>query len=152
MNILVIHCVKIVRIRSYSGPYFPAFRLNTELGATIISKQPCWLIVSCHYSYAMYLTHLDTVYQSCHSVYHHFSLLNNIFKKQHFYKQHQAEIDKKSSTKIRQHHEAERFLFEKFYLKNCLFSLFTLLFKNDRKLSKKCAKKTSASVLMRLYD
>ena len=117
-----------------------------------ISKQPCWLIVSCHYSYAMYLTHLDTVYQSCHSVYHHFSLLNNIFKKQHFYKQHQAEIDKKSSTKIRQHHEAERFLFEKFYLKNCLFSLFTLLFKNDRKLSKKCAKKTSASVLMRLCD
>ena len=24
------HCVKSVRIRSYSGPYFPAFRLNTE--------------------------------------------------------------------------------------------------------------------------
>ena len=24
-----IHCVKIVRIWSYSGPYFPAFRLNT---------------------------------------------------------------------------------------------------------------------------
>ena len=24
------HCVKNVRIRSYSGPYFPAFRLNTE--------------------------------------------------------------------------------------------------------------------------
>ena len=25
-----IHCVKSVRIRSYSGPYFPAFGLNTE--------------------------------------------------------------------------------------------------------------------------
>ena len=23
------HCVKCVRIRSYSGPYFPAFGLNT---------------------------------------------------------------------------------------------------------------------------
>ena len=23
------HCVKSVRIRSYSGPHFPAFRLNT---------------------------------------------------------------------------------------------------------------------------
>ena len=35
MNILyeqfiVYHCVKRVRIRSYSGPYFPAFGLNTE--------------------------------------------------------------------------------------------------------------------------
>ena len=25
-----IHCVKSVRIRSYSGPHFPAFGLNTE--------------------------------------------------------------------------------------------------------------------------
>ena len=24
------HCVKCVRIRSFSGPYFPAFRLNIE--------------------------------------------------------------------------------------------------------------------------
>ena len=24
------HCLESVRIRSYSGPYFPAFRLNTE--------------------------------------------------------------------------------------------------------------------------
>ena len=24
------HCVKSVRIRSYSGPYFPAFGLNTK--------------------------------------------------------------------------------------------------------------------------
>ena len=24
------HCVKSVRIRNYSGPYFPAFGLNTE--------------------------------------------------------------------------------------------------------------------------
>ena len=26
----IIHCVKSVRIQSYSGPYFPAFRLNKE--------------------------------------------------------------------------------------------------------------------------
>ena len=25
-----VHCVKSVRIRSYSGPYFPAFGLSTE--------------------------------------------------------------------------------------------------------------------------
>ena len=24
------HCIKSVRIRSYSGPYFPAFGMNTE--------------------------------------------------------------------------------------------------------------------------
>ena len=24
------HCIKIVRVRSYSGPHFPAFGLNTE--------------------------------------------------------------------------------------------------------------------------
>ena len=29
-NIKIKHCVKSVRIRSYSGPYFPAFGLNTE--------------------------------------------------------------------------------------------------------------------------
>ena len=27
----VAHCVKSVRIRSYSGPYFPAFELNTNI-------------------------------------------------------------------------------------------------------------------------
>ena len=25
----MVHCMKSVRIQSYSGPYFPAFRLNT---------------------------------------------------------------------------------------------------------------------------
>ena len=25
------HCLKSVRIRSFSGPYFPAFELNTEI-------------------------------------------------------------------------------------------------------------------------
>ena len=25
-----VHCVKRVRIRSYSGPYFPTFRLDTD--------------------------------------------------------------------------------------------------------------------------
>ena len=29
-NIILNHCVKIVRIRRYSGPYFSAFRLSTE--------------------------------------------------------------------------------------------------------------------------
>ena len=36
-----IHCVKSVRIRSYSGPYFPAFGLNTErysVSLRILSK------------------------------------------------------------------------------------------------------------------
>ena len=27
----LIHCVKYVRIRSFPGPYFPAFGLNTEI-------------------------------------------------------------------------------------------------------------------------
>ena len=27
----IIHCVEIVQIRSYSGPYFPAFGMNTEI-------------------------------------------------------------------------------------------------------------------------
>ena len=30
LNISYVHCVKSVRIRSYSGPYFTAFGLNTE--------------------------------------------------------------------------------------------------------------------------
>ena len=29
-NIWILHCVKSVRIQSFSGPYFPAFGLNTE--------------------------------------------------------------------------------------------------------------------------
>ena len=29
-NAGIIHCVKSVRIRSFSGPHFPAFGLNTE--------------------------------------------------------------------------------------------------------------------------
>ena len=35
------HCLKSVRTRSYSGPYFPAFRLNTEryrVSPRILSK------------------------------------------------------------------------------------------------------------------
>ena len=30
INLDVSHCVKSVRIRSFSGPYFPTFGLNTE--------------------------------------------------------------------------------------------------------------------------
>ena len=32
-----IDCVKSVRIRSYSGPHFPVFALNTEKGITIMN-------------------------------------------------------------------------------------------------------------------
>ena len=32
------HCVKIVSIRSFPGPYFPAFKLNTEICSAIQSK------------------------------------------------------------------------------------------------------------------
>ena len=36
------HCVKSVRIRSYSGPYFPAFRLNAErYGVSIRIQSEC---------------------------------------------------------------------------------------------------------------
>ena len=30
INFLKIHCVKSFRIRGFSGPYIPAFELNTE--------------------------------------------------------------------------------------------------------------------------
>ena len=37
-----IHCVKSVPIRSYSGPYFPAFRLNKErYGTTLHIPSKC---------------------------------------------------------------------------------------------------------------
>ena len=37
-----LHCVKSARIRSYPGPYFPAFRMNTErYGASIRSQYEC---------------------------------------------------------------------------------------------------------------
>ena len=36
------HCVKNVRIRSYSGPYFPAFGLNTErYGVSLRIQSEC---------------------------------------------------------------------------------------------------------------
>ena len=36
------HCVKSVRIRSYSGPYFSAFRLNTEsYGVSLRIQSEC---------------------------------------------------------------------------------------------------------------
>ena len=57
--------------------------------------------------------------------------------KQHFYKQHQAEIVKKNWVKAnKQHPEAEPLLFE-----NYLLSSSTLSSKNNRAYSKKCAKK-----------
>ena len=38
----IIHCVKSVRIRSYSGPHFPAFGLNTErYGVSLHSQSKC---------------------------------------------------------------------------------------------------------------
>ena len=36
------HCVKSVRIRSYSGPHFPAFGLNTErYGVSLRIQSEC---------------------------------------------------------------------------------------------------------------
>ena len=39
---LYLHCEKIVRIRSYSGPYFPAFGLNTERYTVSLRIQSEW--------------------------------------------------------------------------------------------------------------
>ena len=35
---IVSHCVKSVQIRSFSGPYFPAFGMNTEKYSEILSQ------------------------------------------------------------------------------------------------------------------
>ena len=41
------YCVKSVRIRSYSGPYFPAFVLNTEIyGISLRIQSECGKILS----------------------------------------------------------------------------------------------------------
>ena len=41
-DVFLFHCVKCVRIRSYSGPYFPAFRLNTErYGVSLLIQSEC---------------------------------------------------------------------------------------------------------------
>ena len=38
----IFHCVKSVRIRSYSGPHFPAFGLNTErYGVSLCIQSEC---------------------------------------------------------------------------------------------------------------
>ena len=39
---LYLHCEKSVRIRSYSGPYFPAFGLNTERYTVSLRIQSEW--------------------------------------------------------------------------------------------------------------
>ena len=36
-----IHCVRSVRIWSFSGPYFPAFRLNTEIWIFLRTQAEC---------------------------------------------------------------------------------------------------------------
>ena len=36
----ILHCMKSVRIRSFSGPYFPAFGLNTERYGVWTRKTP----------------------------------------------------------------------------------------------------------------
>ena len=56
--------------------------------------------------------------------------------KQHFYKQHQAEIGKKNQAKAKQYPETEILLFE-----NYLLSSSTLSAKSNRSYSKKCGKK-----------
>ena len=36
------HCMKSVQIRSFSGPYFPAFKLNTErYGVSVHGQRFC---------------------------------------------------------------------------------------------------------------
>ena len=41
------HCVKSIRIRSYSGPYFPAFRLNLErYFVSLRIHSECWKILT----------------------------------------------------------------------------------------------------------
>ena len=42
MQIFTIHGVKRVRIRSYSGPHFPAFGLNTERYGVSLRIQAKW--------------------------------------------------------------------------------------------------------------
>ena len=51
------HCVKSVRIRSYSGPYFPAFGLNTdqtnsEYGVFSRSAEHVWATASISFKLA----------------------------------------------------------------------------------------------------
>ena len=42
LTFLVLHCVKSVRIRNYSGPHFPAFGLNTErYGVSLRIQSEC---------------------------------------------------------------------------------------------------------------
>ena len=38
------NCVKSVRIRSFPGPYFPAFGLNTERYGVFLCQSECWKI------------------------------------------------------------------------------------------------------------
>ena len=50
-HIIYIYCVKIVRFRSYSGPYFPAFGLNTErYGVSPCIQSECGKIWTRNYS------------------------------------------------------------------------------------------------------
>ena len=42
LGLWLTHCVKSVRIRSFSGPYFPTFGLNTEkYGVSIRTQSKC---------------------------------------------------------------------------------------------------------------
>ena len=52
------HCVKHVCIRSYSGPYFPAFELNTEIYSVNLRIQSeCWKIRTRKNSVFGYFSH-----------------------------------------------------------------------------------------------
>ena len=53
------HCVKSVRIRSYSGPYFPAFELNTERHEVSLGIQS-----ECGKKWARIIPNMDTFYAS----------------------------------------------------------------------------------------
>ena len=60
------HCVKVVRIRSYSGPYFPAFGLNTKrYGASLCIHTECGKIrtrvtPNTDTFHAMYFLYIET--------------------------------------------------------------------------------------------
>ena len=54
------HCVKSVRIRSYSGPHFPAFGLNTERYSVSLRIQS-----ECGKMRTRITPNTDTVYAVC---------------------------------------------------------------------------------------
>ena len=56
------HCVRSVQIRSFSGPYFLAFRLNTEFyGVNLRIQFKCWKILTTKKSVFGHFSHSDLI-------------------------------------------------------------------------------------------